>query len=153
MNQVIKSAALIPPRSIPRPVSSHARKGLAFEAGFLRALRHDAPVAACVKSGLWFEYRRAYARSAAFCVPDILIHYPAKNQIIVIECKLTWTPAARAKLDDLYCPVVSLCFGVPAQGLVVVKNLLPGCPEPGLTLRAAALRGLFQWDMRSRVVW
>jgi hypothetical protein len=153
MTQVIKTVALIPARSLPRPVSLHARKGLAFEAGFARALRAAAPPATCVKTNLWFEYRRAHARHSAFCVPDIIILNPTQGFALVVECKLTWTPAAAAKLRDLYCPVVSHCFNCVAQPLVVVKNLLPGCPEPGLTLRAAALCGLFQWDMRSRVVW
>ncbi len=153
MTQLIKTAALVPNRALPHPVSPHARKGLRFEAAFARALRAAAPPNISVIPGPWFEYRRAYARRPAFCVPDIVLHDLARNTAVVIECKLTWTPLAQAKLDELYCPVVGLHFGCPTKALVVVKNLLPGCPVPGLTMNSALLGGLFQWDMRSRVVW
>lgn len=149
---MIKSVALIAPRQLPRPVSPHARKGLRFETGFIRALRAAAPAGFTVVSNHWFEFRRAWARSNDICVPDAIIE-GAGGEIIVVECKLTFTPLARKKLDEIYLPVVGAFYGCSPRAVVVVKNLLPNCPAPASKFRFAFEIGLFQWDMRSRVVW
>jgi hypothetical protein len=45
--------------------------------------------------------------------------------ILILEAKYTWTAEGHLQLEQLYIPVVSAAWGLPARGLVVCKKLVP----------------------------
>lgn len=87
--------------------------GLRFERAIARAL----PGAT---RGQWFEFEDFYGHG--YCQTDFL--WDTGKSIIVVESKLTDTPAAPAQLRELYIPVVERAFGKRTYGLIIVKNLM-----------------------------
>lgn len=90
------------------------RLGITFE----RAIAKAVPLA---RRGQWFYFEDFYG--PGYCQTDFLLFTP--SAIFVIEAKLTDTPAAQAQLRELYLPVVTKAYGLPALGIVLVKNLSP----------------------------
>lgn len=71
--------------------------------------------------GQWFEF--ADSNGLGWCQPDLLL--PRGAQIIVIECKNTWTPEGHSQAQLLYKPVVERAIGKQALCIQVCKNLRP----------------------------
>ena len=88
--------------------------GLGFEKAVAKAL----PGAL---HGPWYEF--VDRDGHGFCQPDLVL--VLAKLVLVIECKLSDTPAARAQLGELYLPVCALAHHRPAKGLVIVKHLKP----------------------------
>jgi hypothetical protein len=103
------------PDHIPK---SLARGTKAFGLSFERAVARALPGAV---HGPWYEFWDRDGKG--YCQPDLVLVLP--RLVLVIECKLSDTPAARAQLNELYLPVCAKAHGRPAQGLVIVKHLKP----------------------------
>lgn len=110
---------------LPRGVKG---EGVRFERKVAKAL----PLA---QHGVWFEFEDS--RGLGHCQPDLLLIQ--SDRVIVIECKLTWTPVAQTQLSDLYLPVVEFVFGLPVVLVTICRNLTPTTPRDALCddLRAA----------------
>ena len=132
---------------VPRPSSTYARWGLAYERKLFSALLAS-DLSAAHNPAFYFEDRRG----RSYCVPDILVQ-DYRGLTIIVECKLTFKQEAIEKLRKLYCPVVRRALGsdlvIP---LVIVKNIVPDAPSPALTLESALSNNtyLIQWLGRER---
>lgn len=94
-------------------------------------LRYQKRVAKILKNtGCQIEVDPCFSYSRGgkehFCFPDILVHEPKLDRIIVIEVKLSYTPQALTKLKSLYIPIVGQVFGQKAYPLVIVRSAVPG---------------------------
>jgi hypothetical protein len=79
--------------------------------------------------GMWWEYRDE--RGIGYCQTDFF--GKAKQWVILLEGKLTWTPEAEEQLHGLYVPVVSCALGIPRSQIlpiVVCKNLTHATSRP-----------------------
>lgn len=113
-------------RPLAKNLSPAQALGLSFEKKVAEALRG----AIRFKSGFhldrnpWFEFMDAYGRG--ICSPDVLIS-DKNGRVILVETKLTWTPAAAPKITGLYLPVVTaFCATHKVHPVIICKNLLPG---------------------------
>lgn len=153
---MILKATQIPPVKFPkRPQSRAAKYGLSFQRKFTQALKATAPSGISVQPNLWFNYVDQTG-SSLICSPDIVLVDREEGFAAVVEVKTTYTPLALQKLRELYCPVVSKALSLPTRPIVAVKNLVPGCPPPRLTITSTiATQGepLFQWIGRGPVQW
>jgi hypothetical protein len=126
------------PNFIPinRPKKGVKGEGLRYEKALAKGL------GAKFRHGLWWEYRDA--GGIGYCQTDFF--GKAKEWIILLESKLTWTMDAEEQLHELYVPVVAAALGIPrAQVLpiVVCKYLTSGASRPvSDTLRDAILRSM-----------
>ena len=118
-----------------RASNSKGYVGLKFQREAIAAIKNAAPKEMNVLAEPWFVYN-----GENYCAPDCLIVDSEFHFIIVIEIKYTYTPAAIEKLKELYCPVVAKAFNLPTKPLVLVKNLIPGCPIPAFSISSALLR-------------
>jgi hypothetical protein len=134
---IIQHASRAPQRQLPRPITETARAGLRYETKVFKALQ--ASKFGKVERSPAFTYRNVREASDRVCIPDILLWDEENEYIIVTEVKLTWVPAAAAKLRDLYCPVVSKALDLPTKPLLIVKNLIPESPLPTSRLSFALL--------------
>jgi hypothetical protein len=151
---VIDFAQTIPPQKLPKPTNNLAKLGLRFERKFIKALAESAPGDVYIISNPWFEYRLDGATHV--CSPDFVICDATYGFGIVGEVKLNWTPLAAKKLEDIYCPVLSLCSNnIPFKPLVVVKALTPESPrpQPRLTWAFNAIDPIFHWTGLGSVLW
>lgn len=126
------SASRCYPRQMPRVHTESQKAGLAYERKVVSSLA-DSLILSGQSFDLchnpWFEYAGTYG--SALCVPDGMISLQEgeyRDNIFVLEVKLTYTPEAIEKLLDVYCPVVAKAFGLPATPVVICKNLIPGAP-------------------------
>lgn len=139
------------PNKVHRSRASNSRGyiGLKYERAAIKMLRSILPKTMKLENNPWFFYEGLEdgRRVSGACSPDALIFDSEFEFIVVVEIKNTYTPAAAIKLDGLYCPVVQKVFGQPTKPLVLVKNLIPGCPLPKLTISAALVSSvpLVQW--------
>lgn len=151
---MIDYAKEIPAQKLPRPTLTVAKLGVAFEKKFIRALRDSAPKTVTITANPWFEY--SIDGETRICSPDFVICDPEFGYGIVGEIKLNWTPLARQKLTELYCPVLSKCsLNIPYKPLVVCKTLHPSSPrpQPRLTWAFNAKDPLFHWPGLGTVLW
>lgn len=153
---MITNAKRIPPVKFPKtPQNRAARYGISYQRKFTQALKSSAPRGFDILPNLWFSYSDQTG-DGLICSPDIVLVDKDEGFAAVVEVKTTYTPLALQKLRELYCPVVSKALGLPTRPIVVVKNLLPGCPSPRLTIISAiATQGnpLFQWIGQGPVQW
>ena len=105
------------PRSRPRSGSTKYL-GLAFE----KALSREFPNAS---SGPWYQFRDL--NGDGWCQPDLVLF--GTKSLLVIECKLTWTPEAESQLRDLYVPVLELAHGQKPRALIVCRHLTRLSPQ------------------------
>lgn len=70
----------------------------------------------------WFRFSDVFG--TGFCSPDLLLL--TKSGLLVLECKLTYTPEARAQLLGLYLPVLRHLTGVAVAGVVICRGLGQG---------------------------
>lgn len=119
--------------------------GLKYERSVIKMLKSILPQTMELENNVWFYYKTETEKSA--CSTDVIIFDKEFGFIIVVEIKFTWTPAAIQKLKELYCPVVTKVFNLPTKPLVIVKNLIPGCPLPKFSISGALLSDnpLVQW--------
>jgi len=90
-------------------------------------LRFERAVGVAVRSlrigtvlcGQWFEFFDANGHG--YCQPDILII--RRDDVIVLECKLTEVEEAEAQLEDLYVHIVRRVYALPVKGVIVVRHL------------------------------
>lgn len=153
---MILTAKQIPPIRFPKRPQSRAQKfGLSYQRKFTAALRSSTPKGIEILPTPWFSYADQ-TTAGLICSPDVILVDREEGFGVVIEIKTTYTPLALQKLRDLYCPVVTKALRLPTRPVVVVKNLLPGCPPPKLTLISAiATQGdpLFQWIGQGPIQW
>jgi len=130
-------------------------------------LRYERRVAKATKGdhGRWLRF--CDANGTGYCSPDILLWQPPPAfggppltlaALIVLECKLTWTPEAEAQLTGLYCPILAHLYPeTPIRGVVVVRALTPDAPRPVHTLREALADGptpkVLHWLGQGRFPW
>lgn len=67
----------------------------------------------------WFKA----CKTQRLCSPDTVLIDDARQQALVIEVKLNWQDGRDEKLLNLYLPVVSNVFGMPAKPLLITQNL------------------------------
>lgn len=120
------------PKCIPvsRPRAAGKKAGLRYE----RALGRQLPQA---QHGKWFRYMDY--EGWHYCQPDYIL--PLGDEIVILECKYTWTPEAYMQIEGLYVPVVGRALGRPTWGVQVCKRLLPAS-------RSSVIRG----DLASALV-
>ena len=153
---MILSAARIQPRSLPRPKTLAARRGLGFQRKFVKQFETNLPAGFTVESEPWFEYTDSRSPGEKqICCPDLLAFDSDNGFYIVIEIKQTWTPLAIQKLRDVYCPVVRTAQGGPARPVVVAKTLIPTSPRPQSTVSFALLSDepLIHWTGNGPILW
>lgn len=121
----------------------------------LSGLRYEAAV--CKALGLhrqrWFEFEDRAGHG--FCSPDGL--RGLAGRLLVVECKLTDCPEARAQVEGLYRPVLEAVYGREVWGFRAAKVLTKesdrpvGDPQEALLL--AAIGGCpllhFPWPAQS----
>lgn len=140
---------------ILEPSSAAARLGLRFERRVHTELKRFVPsIAASVEHNPVFTFCDAFG--SAMCVPDFLLWCRNPERLIIVEVKLTYVPEALAKLKELYCPVVSEALKVRiVEPLVLVRNLTPAAPKPGLTVSEALAKPgrVLQWLNYGPIKW
>jgi hypothetical protein len=92
--------------------------GLSYEKALAKALPQ-------AKHGLWFEFCDRNGRG--FCQPDLVLE--GKDEILVIEAKLTNYAEACLQLQHLYAPVLAKAYSRPVRGAVALKYLSPDTPR------------------------
>lgn len=99
----------------------------------------------------WFSFYDE--AGSATCSPDFLLHLD--HGIVVVEVKLKWVPYALLKLEQLYCPVVSVALNKPTRPMIICHYLALGAPAGATSLREAILnpdRPLL-WPQNGRMIW
>lgn len=141
--------------SVPRPASPVARLGLGFEKKFAKALSRVVPSDFHIERNPWFDYVDE-SGSRSRCCPDLVIWALDKSLCIVVEVKLNWTPAAKTKLDETYCPVLRLSSQfVSVRPLVACKTLSPASPRPQSSFLEAVFSRdpLLLWTGLGPILW
>lgn len=126
--------------SCPKPrFSPEGRPSLAKRAG----LSFERKVIATIgigNHGDWFSYTDD--NGLGYCQPDLwwreLPQGGKPGRIVVVEVKLTWTPAGGNAMRHLYAPILEHIYHLPVVGVLLCKNLTPASP-----------RGLIHGDLRS----
>lgn len=120
VKDVTYAAPCLRPAWLPKAKAGRGAKalGLRYENLLAKALKGRAT------HGQWFHF--IADGEPGWCQPDLLV--VGQKQILVLEVKLTYTPAAVSQLEDLYLPVVSKAYDRPARGIIVAKNLTPEAP-------------------------
>lgn len=95
-----------------------AGAGLAYE----KKLAIAATKLGSVKHGQWFEYRDK--KGKAYCQTDVLLLPPAKDRLILFECKLTQKAEGEVKLSRLYVPLVRSLYQLPVFPILAFQNIL-----------------------------
>ena len=98
-----------------------------------RGLRYERALAKGLGSkfrhGMWWEFKD----DAGMGVCQTDFYGKAKEWIILLETKLSWTRDAEEQLHDLYVPVVACALQVPRSQvlpIVVCKYLTSGAARP-----------------------
>lgn len=137
-----------------RASSPAAKLGLAYEKRvgkeLLRFLDKDG--FSKIEHGSWFRFYDTLG--TGHCSPDFIMWF--NNKAVVVEVKHTWVAEAKAKLDDLYLPIVSCAHnGAPTLPLVIVKNMTRSAPSASLTLFDALFSEtkLLHWPNIGRMLW
>lgn len=74
--------------------------------------------------GQWWQYKDAEGHHWA--QTDLWV---PEGGGILIECKLTWTPAGMRQLEELYVPLVTVSMGRPPLAVLVCHNLARKTPR------------------------
>lgn len=138
---------------VPKPSSVAAKLGLRYERKVGTELRrHILPSRfSDLEHNPWFTFYDVYG--VGNCCPDYLLW--DGDRVVIIEVKLTWVEVALAKLQELYCPVVSAALGCPVLPLVICRNISRGAPPAQLTLSAALMAEakLLMWPDIGHILW
>ncbi len=106
-----------------------------FEATFIELIKAQAKERlgeeAQVFANQWIRFEDAGGEG--FAQPDVFVQTP--KEIIIFECKRTWTLKAWVQLYDLYMPLVHRAVGLrPTKCIQVCKNLAVGVPAAKVVL-------------------
>jgi hypothetical protein len=136
-----------------RGSSPAAKIGLRYERNVGKELaRHIGPAKfSSIEHNPWFRFTDYYGTNN--CSPDFLLW--DRDRCAIIEIKLTWVPAAMAKLCELYCPVVSAALQCKVMPLVICRNLTPQAPKAEQTLVKAmtSVTKLLHWPQIGHIPW
>ena len=111
------------PKSRPRGAK---RQGVKYERDFAKALPE-------AEHGTWFEFYDANGHG--HCQPDLFMR--VGDNIVVFECKYTWTEVGHWQVMQLYKPVLEAAYGLKVVPVVVCKNLTPKAPKATASLEDA----------------
>jgi hypothetical protein len=138
---------------VAKPSNPAAKLGLRYERNVGKELkRHIMPSRfSDLEHNPWFTFYDVYGMGN--CCPDYLLWLD--NRVIIIEVKLTWVEVALAKLQELYCPVVSTALECPVLPLVICRNVNRSSPPAQLTLVKALTSDakLLQWPNIGHIPW
>jgi hypothetical protein len=109
------------PKSRVRGKGSKAA-GHRYEAAFAKQIPH-------ALHNPWYRYQDA--AGAGWCSPDFVL--PLGNWLVVFETKLGNFSEALSQINELYIPVLHVAHGLPAGGIIVLKNLSPEIPRSFVT--------------------
>jgi len=115
------------PPAIPRPRPRGIKAlGARYESAFAKSL----PTA---ERGVWWEF--IDDNGPGLCQTDFIwINGP---DIIIFECKHTWTDEGMAQLIGLYIPVVSRALQRNVTGIQICKHLVPWAGPTAISLEEA----------------
>lgn len=142
-------------RSFPKPKPSNtaAKLGLRYEnnVGKELMLHVNRGNFIDLEHNPWFTFYDTFGMSN--CCPDFLLRLD--QGIVIVEVKLTWVEVAMAKLEELYCPVISLALGAFVRPLVICRNITRLAPPPTFTIREAlrSRHKLLQWPSTGHILW
>ena len=136
-----------------RPSSTAAQKGLAYERKVFKQLNQlfVENYFSFIEHNPWFEYEDFYGHH--ICSPDFILHQ--KDQLIIVEVKLTWVPEARGKLESLYQPVIEKALGTKTTSLIICKIMAPnaGSPQSQFSKALNSPNKLLHWPAIGRIEW
>lgn len=101
--------------------------------------------------GPWIEFEDANGHG--FAQPDWLLAVPGVC-LVVLECKVTYTPFGVEQLRNLYLPLCESLFSCPISLVLAAKNLGSGFETTGIarteslnppSLPRAPVVSLFNW--------
>ena len=121
-------------------------EGLRYERSLAKGL------GARFRHGLWWEYRDAGGIS--YCQTDFFGR--AKEWVILLESKLTWTMDAEEQLYELYIPVVACALGIPRSQIlpiVVCKYLMRQADRPVSSTLKEAIKAAMETSAPFCPVW
>lgn len=137
----------------PKPSNPAAKLGIRYENRVGKELRrHVIPNRFTdLEHNPWFTFYDVYG--VGNCCPDFLLW--VNDRVIVVEVKLTWVEVALAKLDELYCPVISAALHCPVLPLVICRNATTNSPSAKFTLGEALIskNKLLQWPQTGHIQW
>jgi hypothetical protein len=145
---------------LPKPASSWTKAGLRYERSVYRAIAASSACLASHNPQFYYitdgnELKDAppplgpnsrYARIPieGCCIPDFVLTglpFLSPDEIIILECKLTYKIDTADKLLDLYVPVVRRALSAAVVWpIIVAKNLTPDAPAPSFSLEAAWIK-------------
>lgn len=96
------------------------KKGNAYEKKVLKLIESLLP-GQNILHGVWYQFEDRQGRGLA--QPDYTVK--TRKCVYVFEVKLTHTRHATHQLQDLYGPLVSMYYKLPATLVEVCKNLTP----------------------------
>lgn len=79
--------------------------------------------------GQWFQF--GDLSGPGWCQPDFLLIQP--NFVVLLECKLSWTPIGHLQMSELYEPILIEHFKLPILKIQVCKNLTKQTPWNSIT--------------------
>ena len=146
-----------PPFGKARGNTVPQRLGLAYQKKVAKAFRALEFVTR-VEEDPWFGFSDSVGGGLAS--PDMLV-YTDTNALLIVEVKLSWTPAAISQLYDFYLPILTRIAGTPDLNvqrlapLIVTKNLTPGAPPAEFSIEKATLRrpSLLHWRGEGTLRW
>jgi hypothetical protein len=130
---------------VGRPRGAKA-EGLRYERALAKGL------GAKFRWGLWWEYRDA--GGIRYCQTDFF--GKAKEWVILLESKLTWTVDAEEQLHELYIPVVAMALKVPRSQvlpIVVCKYLTRSASRPVCDTLKEAIHAAMEINAPFCPVW
>lgn len=134
--------------------NASAKRGLQYEQRVFTALKAFVSEDKFFKieHNPWFSFTDANGHN--YCAPDILLHYK-HSTVVIVEVKLTWVKEAEPKLEQLYCPVISLALDRLVAPLVICRNLIPEAPRPSFTFSEALdnPHRLLHWPATGTILW
>lgn len=123
-------------------------RGLTYQRKVQRVLEAAFPVdAALLRVGHWL-WTGAYWLQPDFVI-EPLAGQPFAGQLLLLECKLTYTPSAWVQLERYRQALCTLRLATPSQILrvQVCRNLTPSVPSPCLVDDLTLARDLSCWHL------
>lgn len=108
------------PSILPAPRPNARKKckqdGLRYEECVANALARRFP---CAQHGMWLRFRDV--NGWGYAQPDVVLR--GSREVVIVECKLTYTKAALRQLEGLYMPLLEMLWGLPTRGIVACRGL------------------------------
>lgn len=146
-----------PPFGKARGNTVPQRLGLAYQRKVARAFR-AMPYVLRVEEDQWFGF--SDAAGGGLASPDVLV-YTDTGALLIVEVKLSWTPAAVPQLYEFYLPILTRLQGTGDLNverlapLIITKNLSPGAPPAEFSIEKATTRrpSLLHWRGEGSLRW